>query len=81
MLPAIQPGLFALPVLAQFGQGLAGQALILLGLGFFQRRVGFGFCLFFPVDRGSLFFDLLRGFGEFPSEFLLRLLLGGEVAD
>ena len=80
LLPAVEAGLFALPVLAKFSQGLAGEALGLLGLGFFQRGVGFRFCLFFPVDRGSLFFDLLGGFGKFLNEFLLRLLLGREVA-
>ena len=81
LLLAVEAGLFVLPVLAQFGQGLAGEALILLGLGFFQRGVEFGFCLFFPVDRGSLFFDLPGGFGEVANEVLLRLLLGGVVAD
>ena len=80
MLPAIQAGLFALPVLAQFGQGLAGQALILLRLDFFQRGVGGGFCLFGEVDRCGLRGELTGGGSEFLFQFLLRLLLRGEVA-
>lgn len=79
LLPAVEVCLFALPVLTQFGQGLAGQALDLLGLDFFQCGVGSRFCLVFQVDRGSLLFNLAGGLGEFLDELLLCLLLRGVV--
>jgi len=80
LLPAVEAGLFALPVLTQFGQGLAGQALILLALAFCQLGVGGGSGFGGGVDRKSLRGELAGGSGLFLFELLLRLVLGGKPA-
>ena len=77
MLPAVETGLLALPVLAQLGQSLAGQALVLPGQIFFQCGVGGGFGRFGAGDYVGLCSALAGGFGDVLFEFLLCLKLGG----
>ena len=80
LLPAVESGLFVLPVLAKFGEGLAGETLFLLGLKVFQGCFGGGFCRLCAVDRKMLLSDLAGMLGLRLFEFLLRLLQAGEVA-
>ena len=80
LLPAVAGGLFALPVGAQFGQRLPGEALVLFGAAGLERGVGGGFCLLRGVDRQLLGGALPFVGGLLGGEFLLRLLLGSEFA-
>ena len=79
MLPAVESGLFALPVLAQFGQCAPGEALVLLGLCRLPGAISRNFCLVLGVDRNSLFGDGLSVFLLLFFQLLRGFLLCGDV--
>ena len=79
LLPAVETSLFALPVVAQLGQCLSFHALALFGLRRLQGGIGSGFCLFGGIDRRGLCGELEAVFEQLQFEFLLRLLLRGNI--
>ncbi len=79
LLPAVQAGLFALPVLAQFGQRLPGEALVLFGQRRLQGAVGLRFCEIFGVDRSRLFDQGQGAFLLLLFQLLRHFLLAGDL--
>lgn len=79
LLPAVETGLFALPVVAQLRQCLSSHALALFGLRCLQGDIGSGFFLFGDIDRRALSGELVAVFELHQFKFLLRLLLRGNI--